>query len=289
MTKSQAARLTALHRMQTFMDSNAAALGTISKSTSRTDLDTAVTGLEQYAAQQARAETAAASLTMAKGDLREELRLGHMQPIAAIARKKLGATAAMQVLALPHKNSSDVALIAAGTGMAEACAQYEAVFVAQQMPADFIAQLTAAVKAVQDAVNAQAQARLDVNEATKGVKAQLTITHTDVKVINGLVVKQLKGTDAGLLGAWTNAKRVYAKPGVATGTTTEPDVAPPPVPVPTVVPVTTPAAPAPVSAPTIPVPVVTPVPTPVATSVSAPGPVSPVVPAVQEVPTAKVA
>jgi hypothetical protein len=227
MTKGQAARLTALHRMQTYLDTNAADLGTISKSTSRTDLDTAVTGLEQFAAQQARAETAAASFTKAKGALREELRIGHMQPIAAIARKKLGSTPGMQVLALPHKSTSDVGLIAAGTGMAEACAQYQQVFLDQQMPADFIAQLTAAVKAVQDTVNAQAKARLDVNESTKGVKAQLTITHTDVKVINSLVVKQLKG-QPGLLGAWTNAKRVYAKPGVATGTTTTPAVTPAP-------------------------------------------------------------
>jgi hypothetical protein len=113
MTKSQAARLTALHRMQTYLDTNAADLGTISKSTSRTDLDTAVTGLEQFAAQQARAETAAASFTKAKGALREELRIGHMQPIAAIARKKLGSTPGMQVLALPHKSTSDVGLIAA--------------------------------------------------------------------------------------------------------------------------------------------------------------------------------
>ena len=92
MTKGQAARLTALHRMQTYLDTNAADLGTLSKSTSRTDLDTAVTGLEQFAAQQARAETAAASFTKAKGALREELRIGHMQPISAIARKKLGST-----------------------------------------------------------------------------------------------------------------------------------------------------------------------------------------------------
>jgi hypothetical protein len=36
-----------------------------------------------------------------------------MQPIAAIARKKLGSTPGMQVLALPHKSTSDVGLIAA--------------------------------------------------------------------------------------------------------------------------------------------------------------------------------
>ncbi|MFI5311054.1 MAG: hypothetical protein ACHQQ3_07460 [Gemmatimonadales bacterium] len=240
MKKSQAARLTQLHRVQTFLDANAAALGTISKSTSRTDLDLAVTGLEQFAAQQSRAEAAAVSYTQEKADARDELRIGHMQPITAIARKKFGNTPAMQKLALPHKSTGDVALIAAGTGMAEACAQYQQVFLDQQMPADFIAQLQAAVKAVQDAVNAQAKARLDVNESTKGVKAQLSITHTDVKVLNGLVVKQLK-SQPGLLGAWTNAKRVYAKAGVPTGTTTAPVITAVPVPTPVATPVPVPA------------------------------------------------
>jgi hypothetical protein len=39
MMKSQLARLDALRRVQKFLDDNAATLGTVSKSTSRTDLD----------------------------------------------------------------------------------------------------------------------------------------------------------------------------------------------------------------------------------------------------------
>ena len=37
MNKSQEARLTTMRRIQTFLDENAAELGTINKSTSRTD------------------------------------------------------------------------------------------------------------------------------------------------------------------------------------------------------------------------------------------------------------
>jgi hypothetical protein len=208
MNKSQQARLTALQRIQVFKNANAAALGTISKSTSSTDLDTAVTALVQYVAQQALAEKQAISSKMVKDAAREDLRLNHLQAIAAIAKKKLTSTPDMQAFQLPHKNTSDINLIGQGTAMATAAAQYVQVFLDQQLPADFIDQLKAAVQAVQDAVDAQAKAALAVNDATKGVKAQLSITSTDVKVLNGLVVKQLK-SQPGLLASWKNAKRVH--------------------------------------------------------------------------------
>ena len=53
MNKSQEARLTSMRRIQAFLVENAALLGTINKSTSRTDLDAAVTGLARFTAKQA--------------------------------------------------------------------------------------------------------------------------------------------------------------------------------------------------------------------------------------------
>jgi len=241
MNKGQQARLNALLRIQVYLDANAGALGSVSKSTSRSDLDSAVTGLKQYAAQQSQAENQAVSAKQVKDAAREDLRLYHMQPITAIAKKKLTNTPGIQELALPHKNVSDNDLIAAGTAMAAQAAQYTQVFLDQQLPADFIAQLQAAVKAVEDAVTAQSTNSLAVNDATKSVKAQLAITSTDVKILNGLVTKQLKG-QTGLLGAWKNAKRVHVV-AVANPATPAP-VPATPAPVPA-----TPAAPAAQEAP----------------------------------------
>jgi hypothetical protein len=251
MNKSQQARLTALQRIQVFMGANAAALGTVSKSTSATDLDTAVTALVQYVAQQALAEKLAISSKLVKDAARDDLRVNHMQPIAAIAKKKLSTTADIQALSLPHKNTADIVLIGEGTAMANAAALYTQVFLDQQLPADFIAQLQAAVQAVRNAVDAQSKASLAVNDATKSVKAQLTVTSTDVKVLNGLVVKQLK-PNPGLKESWKNAKRVHV---VAVQPTPTPAPAPTPVATPT--PVVTPVTPAPAVVPA-------PVPAPVA-------------------------
>jgi hypothetical protein len=247
------------------MDTNAAELGTISKSTSRTDLDTAVAGLTQYAAQQELADATATSQTKAKNAAREDLRLNHMQPIAMIARKKLGDTPNIQDLALPRKSTSDEALVAKGFAMVKAASQYTQTFIDQQMPADFIAQLQTAIQAVLTALAAAAEAKRQLVAATKGVTDQLAITHTDVKVLNALVIKQLKGrTD--LLAAWKNTKRVRAKLGVATGSTTPPAIVPTPTPTPT-------PAPTPVSAP-----ITAPAPTPTT------APVTPAAPAALEVP-----
>jgi hypothetical protein len=254
LNKAQKARLTALQRIQTYLNDNAAQLGSVSKSTSRTDLDTAVTGLVQYVAQQSNAETTALSAKSVKDAAREDLRMHHMQPIAAIAKKKLTGTPNIQKLALPHKNTSDIDLVGDGTAMAEAAAQYTQVFLDQQLPADFIAQLQAAVQAVQDAVNAQQSARLRVNDATKSVKAQLAVTSTDVKVLNSLVTKQLKG-QTGLLGAWKNAKRVHIV-AVANPATPVVPATPAPTPVsgPTTVPVPAPTPIIPVAAAALEVP-----------------------------------
>jgi hypothetical protein len=248
MQKAQEARLNSLRRIQTFLDANASALGTVSKSTSRTDLDAAVTKLEADTSRQAQAGVDATSRTKIKDVAREDLRVNHMQPIAAIARKKLNTVPAIQDLKLPPKNTSDAALLARGPAMADAAAPYTQVFIDQQLPADFIAELRASVEAVKQAVAARETAQLALNAATKAVKDQLAITHTDVKVLNALVVKQLKGrTD--LLNAWKSAKRVKAKPGVPTGSTKPPATTPAPTAPAPAPPATPPAATPPAATP----------------------------------------
>ena len=82
MNKSQKARLDSLQRIRQFLDANDAALGTVNKATSRTDLDQAVTQLEAFAADQSLRETELTGRTKVKKDARDELRLQHsvLQP-----------------------------------------------------------------------------------------------------------------------------------------------------------------------------------------------------------------
>ena len=246
MNKSQVARLTALRRMQGFLDENATAEGAVNESRSRADLNTAVTALANLMAQQAQAESEMTGRTKQKHATREELRLHFMQPVAAIAQKKLGKTPALQDLRLPSKNVSDERLVAEGRAMATAAAKYPKIFLDQKLPPDILAQLELAVRAVQQAVREGSAAALRVNEATKGVKAQLTLAKDDVRVLHSLVVRELSD-NPGLFGAWSNAKRVHAKGGVPTGSSREANSRPtlPVSPAPSLVP----ADPAPTSVP----------------------------------------
>ena len=260
MRASQTARLDALGRIQTFLDQHADVVGTINKSTSRTTLDQAVQALRQTAANQAAAEQEMTARTKLKDTLREELRLHHIQPIVAIAKKKFAKTDLIADFKLPAKNTGDSALIAAGTMMADKAAQYSPTFIDQQLPADFIAQLRAAVDALQQAVNARAFTQSQLTTATQTVLNELAIAHTDVQVLNALVVKQLKG-NTDLLAGWKQTKRVKAKTSVS-GVAVVPST---PLPVTTPAPVATPVAPAtpvvtPVAKPAVVMPVVATVP-----------------------------
>ena len=219
-----------------FLDQHTDVVGTINKSTSRTTLDQAVQALRQTAANQAAAEQEMTARTKLKDTLREELRLHHIQPIVAIAKKKFAKTDLIADFKLPPKNTSDAALLAAGTAMADHSAQYSQTFIEQQLPADFIAQLRTVVEALQQAVKARAFTQGQLTTATKAVLNELAIAHTDVQVLNALVVKQLKGS-TDLLAGWKQMKRVKAKTSVSG----LPAASPAPVPVVTPAPVTTPA------------------------------------------------
>jgi hypothetical protein len=209
-------RLTALHRAQSFLADHATVLGAVSQSPSRKALDAVVTELERRAAAQGAARAQAASLTQHKRELRDELRKYHMRPIAVIARSRLAHTPLIAKLRVPVNMVSDSALIAAGNAMADVAGQYHAALIREQLPANFIAQLRAAVAAVRQVAVRRDQFQLQGTQATQGVADALWRASNVMKVLDALVVKQLKGK-ADLLAGWRRAKRVRAKPGVKRG------------------------------------------------------------------------
>jgi hypothetical protein len=235
MKHAQQARLEALHLMKAFMEENAAALGSVNKSTSRSSLDDVLASLDARAQEQDAAEVQAASLTRHKNVLREDLRLHHMQPVAAIARATLAHVPTIGSLRLPSDKVTDGTLINKGYSMVKVAAQYSDVFIGEQLPADFLAQLTASVDEVRKAVNQRGNFQVQVTSATEAVDNELARAHNVVKILNSLVIKQLKDRPD-LLAGWRRAKHPKAKPGVPRGTTASaaPVIAVPAAPVPVV-------------------------------------------------------
>lgn len=210
-------RLTALRRTQSFLNQQTTALGDVNRSLSREALDDVVAELESRDAAQGSAAIQAESLTKLKHERRNDLRRHHMRPIAVIARSTLAHTPLITKLRVPVNMASDSSLIAAGHGMADAAERYREAFAREQLPADFIDQLRAAADAVREAAVRRDQFQVEATQATQGVADALWRASNVVKVLDALVVKQLKGR-ADLLAGWRRAKRVRAKPGVKLGT-----------------------------------------------------------------------
>lgn len=265
MQAPQVARLEALLRVQYYMDQNTQALGAVNKSTARATLDEVVAALTGNHAAQHSAQQTAQSRTENRNTLQVALRIEHMQPIAVIAGSKLAATPDISKMRLPRASVGTQRLLAAAEAMAGAAEQYKQVFLNEQLPQDFIEQLRAAADAVRKAALERDASRAALVQATSGVDEQIVRGRAVVKVLNGLVLKQL-ARQTELLRGWRFMKHVNAKPGVVQGMTTV-LVA---LPVPT--PVSTPAATPVVTPVVIPVapPVVTPVVTPVAAEVQKP-------------------
>jgi hypothetical protein len=212
----QKSRLETLRQILWFLDQYAENLGAVVQSKVSTALRTLVPTLEAHAKDQHNAELEAQSKTEIKAELRNDLRVNHMQQIAAIARSKLaGATGTPLMLKLqyPRPTTDDVSLVAAGQSMAEAATQYEQVFLNEQLPPDFIQQLLAATDAVRVATIDRNGSQIRLRAATKGVTVELQQASHFVRVLNSLVVRQLKGNPE-LLAAWKMASRTRKKPGI---------------------------------------------------------------------------
>ena len=218
MKASQKERVNALHRVQYFLDQHGDAVGPVNQSRTRFALDDVVKQLGARAADQHAAEVAVKSRTEQKDELRETLHLVQAQRLAEIARAKLAGTPDITKLRLPPKDADDRGLVAAGDAMAQAAAKYERVFLDEQLPSAFIAELQAATDAVRKAIVMRDGSRADVRVATKAVEDLLTIGKSIVRILNGLVVKQLARRSE-LLAGWQQTKHPKAKPGVPQGTT----------------------------------------------------------------------
>jgi hypothetical protein len=217
-----------LLQVRWFLDHYPEALGLVSGASTRTALDEVVRELEGNGTAQHGAHRRATSATPFRKELRETLRVEHMQPIAAIAKAQLLGSPAtlMQKFELPDKQTPDVVLITAARAMSKAAAEYEQLFLAEKLPSDFIPQLDAAANALQDALVERNGSRLERRRATTGLESQLFKAREVIRVLNGLVVKQI-ARNPDLLAEWKMAKRVRQKPGVPRGSGTTPTAATP--------------------------------------------------------------
>jgi hypothetical protein len=147
----------------------------------------------------------------------------HMRKIVTIARAQIepqGDAGLPSALRMPKVPLAPQKVLAAADGMIEAARTFEAVFVANGLPADFLAQFAEARNALERAMGSRAnQVRTHV-AARVGLQVQLRRGRRAVDRLDALVRSAYRDDEV-VLTAWRGAKRLHQVPGGTGARTTE--------------------------------------------------------------------
>lgn len=219
----QGSVLESIRAVQNFLDKHADRLGEVNKTGVRKQLDQVVTDLSGHVTSQTDHTFVGLGATRKQRALRRALLKDHMRPIARIATADLPPTPEVQPLTMPEGKPSVALLIARARGMAAAADRFATVFTDAGLPADFVAQLTAATDALEAARDQQTSTLSSRSGATDVLGATLQRGRRIVGVLDSLVAKSLNG-DPELMTGWRSAKRIRhtGRPAATAGVTTPP-------------------------------------------------------------------
>jgi hypothetical protein len=198
----------------------------------RKDLDDAITQLTAGAAAQEAITKQSRVQTTEIKRLRSVLRDGNMKPIVRMSRTmKLEVNGTEITFVLPDPNADSERLASAGDAMVTALNVLGPQFVARGFAANFVEQLSNAVKALRDAIDQRSAQVAKRTGTTAAIQQEGDRAVQLVRVIDTLVRPVIK-TDPDLLAAWDNllilprrqksAGGVVAKPVASTPTPAPP-------------------------------------------------------------------
>jgi hypothetical protein len=149
--------------------------------------------------------------------LRKALREHHLAPIAQIARAELAdAPGIDKALRMPPFNLNPLRLLAEAGAMRSAAAPYEAQFVEAGRPADFLAQLDAAMEAVRQSVLGKDR-NLGLQVGSRaGLRKEIQRGRRSVDVLDTIVKAAFRDAP-NVLAEWRSAKRIRGVPGGVNG------------------------------------------------------------------------
>lgn len=211
-------------RVQAFLFAHTA-IAPSSYAVAKRVLDEIVKQLRDFAA----AQSAGVSLNHAQFVKAERaaqrLMDGHIRPIVTIGQGLAKEGEPVPRLKLPPNGAPFTLLKTYADGLATSLEGYEAAFVADGCPEDFIAQLRGAIAELDDAVGGHAVQKGTKIGATKGLQVQLRKARATVKRLDAVVRMAYSGNEV-VLEQWRFAKRIAAPRTTATEPATTPDITP---------------------------------------------------------------
>jgi hypothetical protein len=195
-------------RVQDFLDSEATAVGTAVPAPLRGQLDAAVVQGRTAQAAQALLAGSIKGETATQAAIRASITTDFLRPIATAARHALTGAPDFTTLVPPAKlRKADFASTV--TAVAAAAAKYQQTFLDHGEPADFIAQLQAAVTQLETSASRRSVLVGQQTAATEGAAQAVKTIRSVLKVINGALTSVLK-KNAPLKANWVATKRIQA-------------------------------------------------------------------------------
>ena len=210
----QKQRMDSLVRVRSFLDAHPTA-GALSYASAREMLDDTIQRLREFAGAQVSGTELSRAEVRRQADQIALIYDRYMRPLVTTARAHLetesdvGLPAALR---MPKSNIGPTKVLAACDGMLEAARQFEAVFVANGLPADFLAQFVAARDTLERVMGSRATQIGTHIAARAGLEVQLRRGRRAVDRLDAIVRASFRG-DQMTLSAWRVVKRVHQTPG----------------------------------------------------------------------------
>lgn len=214
MVSNQKQNLEAFVRVGVFLEQHPAP-GPLTYAGPRETLADVVRRLREYSGAQITGRALGQAETRLQHELIEGILERHMRPLVAIARTQIEPDSDVRLPAairMPKPGSRATRILAASDGMIEAARPYETQFVANGLPADFLARFTAARDELERALGGRAAHIGTQVGATKGLAVQLRRGRRAVQRLDSIVRASFY-RDEVILARWRTAKRVQLVPG----------------------------------------------------------------------------
>jgi hypothetical protein len=208
MNRKNGAVLTALERVQRFLDDNAALMPAANASPYRKTLDDAIARLGGHAVDQNEHTRLSAGARAKQLAARRVLLRVHMRRISTIARVEFPRTPEFAALKAAPTTLGNQALVHAAESMANLASQHAEVFEkGGGLPPQFVDELRAAAAAVKEAAAQGQDSRSKRTGATKGVRSEAKRGRDAVAVLDTFVEPALKENEP-LLREWKSRRQV---------------------------------------------------------------------------------
>ena len=204
----------AFQRVRTFLDEHPAK-GTLSYTSALAMLDDVIEKVRSLASMEYRGREVSRAETRRQAEQLQVLVDEHIRPIVTIARAQIesqsdvGLPAGLRMPSLPLNPSKAVTVC---DGMLEAARPHEVLFVANGLPADFLAQFANARNELERLTGGRATQVGAHKAARSGLPVQMVRGRRAVERVDAIVRASYR-RDPGVLGAWRSAKRVQKTPG----------------------------------------------------------------------------